>query len=137
MSDPTTTVTVSIDLVQLIGALGGVAGAMLAALYGFGRLLVRQIEKRLDERFTTRDKSIEEIKTQISKVETHGRTLESDILRLRAELPNEYVRREDWIRFSGTIDAKLDWLREKSEATGNLVAKVMERLKKHSGSTEP
>jgi len=31
---------------------------------------------------------------------------------LRIGLPLEYVRREDWIRFSGTLDAKLDAMRE-------------------------
>ncbi len=31
---------------------------------------------------------------------------------LKAELPIEYVRREDWIRFGSTIDAKMDGMRE-------------------------
>jgi hypothetical protein len=35
-----------------------------------------------------------------------------DFYELRAQLPIEYVRREDWIRFSGTLDAKLDAMRE-------------------------
>ena len=38
--------------------------------------------------------------------------LERDFLRLRADLPNDYVRRDDWIRFSTVIDAKLDALRQ-------------------------
>jgi len=38
--------------------------------------------------------------------------IEHDLFELRAMLPLEYVRREDWIRFSGTLDAKLDALRE-------------------------
>ena len=32
-------------------------------------------------------------------------------MRLKAQLPLEYVRREDWIRFSSTLDAKLDAMR--------------------------
>ncbi|OIO57333.1 MAG: hypothetical protein COX57_02150 [Alphaproteobacteria bacterium CG_4_10_14_0_2_um_filter_63_37] len=39
--------------------------------------------------------------------------VEKDLLKLQAELPREYVRREDWIRFSSSIDAKLDHLRDK------------------------
>ena len=39
--------------------------------------------------------------------------MEKDLLKLQAELPREYVRREDWIRFSSSIDAKLDHLRDK------------------------
>jgi hypothetical protein len=38
--------------------------------------------------------------------------LEHELFELRAVLPLEYVRREDWIRFSGTLDAKLDGMRE-------------------------
>ena len=38
---------------------------------------------------------------------------EKDLLRLRAELPVEYVRREDWIRNQTVIEAKLDALAAK------------------------
>jgi hypothetical protein len=38
--------------------------------------------------------------------------LERAIYELRVLLPIEYVRREDWIRFSATLDAKMDGLRD-------------------------
>lgn len=38
--------------------------------------------------------------------------LERTIYELRVLLPLEYVRREDWIRFSATLDAKMDGLRD-------------------------
>ncbi len=38
--------------------------------------------------------------------------IERALFELRAALPLEYVRREDWIRFSGTLDAKLDAMRD-------------------------
>lgn len=37
--------------------------------------------------------------------------IERGFYELRAQLPIEYVRREDWIRFSSTLDAKLDAMR--------------------------
>lgn len=37
--------------------------------------------------------------------------IEREVMRLKAQLPLEYVRREDWIRFSSTLDAKLDAIR--------------------------
>ncbi|MFZ1122878.1 MAG: hypothetical protein WB999_17895 [Candidatus Binataceae bacterium] len=37
--------------------------------------------------------------------------IEREVMRLKAQLPLEYVRREDWIRFSSTLDAKLDAMR--------------------------
>lgn len=47
--------------------------------------------------------------------------VERSLFELRASLPLEYVRREDWIRFSGTLDAKLDGLRaEMREETAEI-----------------
>jgi hypothetical protein len=66
------------------------AGINLAALHLMFELHQRQA-KREDERWSQ---------------------LERAIYELRALLPIEYVRREDWIRFSATLDAKMDGLRE-------------------------
>ena len=51
--------------------------------------------------------------------------IERSLFELRASLPLEYVRREDWIRFSGTLDAKLDAMREEMREE---IAEVKERL---------
>jgi len=51
--------------------------------------------------------------------------LERAIYELRVLLPIEYVRREDWIRFSATLDAKMDGLREEMrEEIGPLKEKL-------------
>ncbi len=51
--------------------------------------------------------------------------IERGLYELRASLPLEYVRREDWIRFSGTLDAKLDAMREEMREE---IAILKERL---------
>ena len=51
--------------------------------------------------------------------------LENALIELRVNLPLEYVRREDWIRFSGTLDAKLDAMREEVREQ---IGEVKERL---------
>lgn len=51
--------------------------------------------------------------------------IERGLFELRASLPLEYVRREDWIRFSGTLDAKLDAMREEMREE---IGDVKERL---------
>ena len=51
--------------------------------------------------------------------------IERSLFELRASLPLEYVRREDWIRFSGSLDAKLDAMREEMREE---IADVKERL---------
>ena len=54
-----------------------------------------------------------------------SRNLERELLHLKAMLPVEYVRREDWIRFSATLDAKMDGLREEMrEEIGPLKEKL-------------
>jgi hypothetical protein len=51
--------------------------------------------------------------------------IERGLYELRASLPLEYVRREDWIRFSGTLDAKIDAMREEMREE---LAMLKERL---------
>jgi len=51
--------------------------------------------------------------------------LENALTELRVSMPLEYVRREDWIRFSGTLDAKLDAMREEVREQ---IGEVKERL---------
>lgn len=68
------------------------------------------ISRREDDRF--RDVTrVEEVAKQLYE--------------LKAVLPIDYVRREDWIRFSGTLDAKLDAMREEMRED---IAEVKERL---------
>ena len=47
-----------------------------------------------------------------SREEDRWAKIERAIYELRLLLPIEYVRREDWIRFSATLDAKMDGLRD-------------------------
>lgn len=51
--------------------------------------------------------------------------IERAVFELRASMPLEYVRREDWIRFSGSLDAKLDAMREEMREE---IAEVKDRL---------
>jgi hypothetical protein len=37
-------------------------------------------------------------------------------MQLKATMPVEYVRREDWIRFSNTLEAKIDAMRAEVRA---------------------
>jgi len=47
---------------------------------------------------------------------TRVEEVEKDVLRLKADLPLDYVRRDDWIRNQTVIEAKLDGLAGKLEA---------------------
>lgn len=98
-------------------------GAFAGLVFGFGRLLLAQFEKRMAERFAAMEELREaEVKHRDNHLETIERGLreaKDDVLavskrveRLSDELPRQYVTREDWIRFATTVDAKLDRVME-------------------------
>jgi hypothetical protein len=58
-------------------------------------------------------KRIEDIKRDGSDF---SHTIERELLQLKAVMPVEYVRREDWIRFSNTLEAKIDAMRAEVRA---------------------
>ena len=82
---------------------------MLGVIFGAFALVVRmllaQVSKRLEEKLT--------------HLATTAGKLERDAAELNRLLPLEYVRRGDYIRFIGTIDAKLDRLHERLDGLGS------------------
>jgi|GEM_PF-681282 hypothetical protein len=135
-----TATTITIELWALIVFLATLLLAFFGAVWAFARLVLKQFSAYLDQRFKARDERLAENNRAITqrfddhsrklaKVDEHSQDIEREILRLRAELPENYVRREDWIRFSATIDAKLDWLRTHCEDTRRLIVGVSEQVK--------
>lgn len=90
--------------------------AFLGCIFGFGRILLGQVEKRIAERFRAQDDArelqLESIKTRQAEEAIRVAGLGEKVADLGRVLPLEYVRREDWIRFSASIDHKLDRLAE-------------------------
>jgi len=88
--------------------------AFFACVGAFGKVLLDQFEKRLGERFDAVESSRAEGRKlwddRFGRLETRQSHFERDLLELRADLPVEYVRREDHIRFETVINAKLDAL---------------------------
>ena len=114
--------TVHVEFWQLITLLLSFLGFLGAA----GKLLLSQIDRRLNERFQTIEKAREEGQatwratfTQHLDEERHEtdllRNIEREFLRFQAELPLQYVRREDYVRGQSVIEAKLDALYNKLE----------------------
>jgi len=98
-------------------------GAFVAVLVGGAWLLLslsaRQFDKRLEEKFAAleaaRAEASEQWRLNFEKLlrdreeeEKEWRRVERELNALRVELPREYVRREDHIRFETVINAKLD-----------------------------
>ena len=114
--------TVQVEFWQLITLLISFLGFLFAA----GKLLLSQIDRRLNERFETIEKAREEGQATWRQTFTQHldeerretdllRNIEREFLRFQAELPLQYVRREDYVRGQSVIEAKLDALYNKLE----------------------
>lgn len=92
-----------IDFWQLVGfgcaLLSGFATIIVAA----GKIIASQFERRINERF----ESLQDAR----KAEAHGiSSLERQFLQFQADLPLQYLRREDYVRGQSVVEAKLDGL---------------------------
>lgn len=94
----------SIDFWEVISLMLSFVGLMFTS----GKVLLVQIEKRLNERF-------EALENARRNSEVSWSRLEREFLEFRAELPLHYVRREDYLRGQAVIEAKLDALSSKIE----------------------
>ena len=113
---------VHLDFWQAVSLLITIVGAFA----GGGKLLLFQIDKRLDLRFSTLEASGKEADRELrdilkAHIEAENMTakqlldLERQMLNWKAELPLQYVRREDFIRNQTIIESKLDGLALKIE----------------------
>lgn len=110
----------------------GLLLSFFAAVWAFGKVLLKQIEKRLDERFATQetariesDKRLDERfalqetarseaqtnwENRFNQIEQLARATDRDMLLMRGDLPNLYTRREDTIRNQSVLEARMDAL---------------------------
>ncbi len=89
--------TVQIEFWQLLSALAAMVVAFLGFASAAGRMLLNQIDRRLEDRFKT-------IEESLSKVSV----LEKQLLEMKANLPLMFVLRDDYVRNQTVIEAKLD-----------------------------
>lgn len=93
-------------MIQISGSVAAtLVIAFIACVFAFGRILLSQFEKRMQERLHSIDNAQKRENARLS-------SLIEEVNTLSRLLPLEYVRREDWIRFSAAIDHKLDRLAE-------------------------
>lgn len=114
--------TVEVDFWQLVMLLL----AFLAAAAGAGKTLLAQYDRRQDERYQAMEAARKAAQlhwdTKFAGLEGLAREeagqwqrVERELMALKAELPVQYVRREDYIRGQSVIEAKLDGLALKIE----------------------
>ena len=113
---------VTLDLWQVISLAVSFFGASAAA----GKLLLTQTQRHLDTRFTAQETARaanhDQVSRRLDSMEEAARSemgnwqrIERDLLKLQADMPLHYVRREDYIRGQSVIESKLDGLALKIE----------------------
>lgn len=100
-----------IDFWQLVGLLL----AFFGACAGAGKILLTQTQRHLDDRFSSVAQRLEGIEASTREEASQWQRVERELMALKAELPVQYVRREDYIRGQSIIEAKLDGLAVKLE----------------------
>jgi hypothetical protein len=88
-------------------------GAIAAALMAFIALNAGTLRWLFERHESTTAEQMATLKREGSDF---SHEVEREMMKLKAQLPLEYVRREDWIRFSSTLDAKLDAMRAELRA---------------------
>lgn len=99
---------VVIELSTLIGGGATLVGTLGGAVLAGVKLFFAQFERRLDARFRGLELGIDAMNRAIGRESERIDELEQAFADLRAELPEKYQRREDWIRSQSIVDAKLD-----------------------------
>lgn len=82
--------------------------AFVLALWALVKVISRQQESALEQRFKSLNESIQGVSDNVGEERKSTQRLERELMQLRAELPRDYVRRDDYIRALGTIEAKID-----------------------------
>jgi len=107
------------SLELLLSISGAAVVSLLGGYFALAKLLLAQVEKRLDERFVAQEASRKEGSRlwaeRFTRIEERQEAHERDLTDLIRELPSSYVRREDAIRENTTINAKLDALNARLE----------------------
>ena len=115
-----------VDFWQLIGILAGLVSTGLGALIAIMKVGVAQAQKYQDaaakQTKEQHDESQKQLLRRLDSLETANqgesnqwRKFERDFLEWKGELPNLYVRREDYIRGQTVLESKLDSLGLKLE----------------------
>lgn len=86
-----------IDLWQVVSF----AGVIVGAFWAIGRVLVGQFQKSIEEKFSA-------VSIGLKEQTDSSRQLERDLMELKAALPRDYVRREDYTQAVATIMTKID-----------------------------
>ena len=86
-----------------------IAVTLLAAFFGLGKILAKQVLDNIDTKLS----SFKDIKVELKELSIIANNTERDLLRIKGDIAQQYVRRDDFVRLEAAISAKLDSLADK------------------------
>lgn len=102
----------------IFGAIALIVAGVWAVTKTFGLLMakiVAQFDLRLDERFAAMERAREEGRkvweARLARLEQRQERIDDELRELLINMPDKYVRREDYVRRETVIEAKIDQLR--------------------------
>ncbi len=78
------------------------------SIFGAGRAFFGRVETALKDRDDGLKAEIAKVNDNMNKESEAIRKLDRDLLMLRADLPREYVAKEDFVRSFTVVEAKID-----------------------------
>ena len=81
---------------------------IVGSIFGAGKAFFGRIETSLKDRDDGLKAEIAKVNDNVSKESEAIRQLDREILKLKAELPREYVAKEDFVRSFTVVEAKID-----------------------------
>jgi hypothetical protein len=96
--------TIELTLTHLIT----LALAFIGALWALVKIIMVQNDRRMSEKFAVLTAAVSTVGADLRKEAEATRQLEIAFMKFQAELPRDYVRRDDFIRSIGTIEARID-----------------------------
>ncbi len=109
-----------IDFWQLVGLLLSGLGVLVAVMK-FG---VAQAQKHQDATHRQLIARLDIMEQAGKEDATQWQRIERELLQMKADMPLQYVRREDYIRGQSVIEAKLDAVASKLESAQLRVASI-------------
>lgn len=84
--------------------------SFIAAVWAGAMLFLRQNEARISERFGALEKALKQQADNESRILARVPDLERELLEFKAQMPDKYVRRDDYIRGQSVLESKIDAL---------------------------
>ena len=106
---------IEVEFWALLTFLAGLLVVFLGAAWGVIRMTQTQASAATNQRMQGMETALGELKSSSQAEASQWQRVDKEILKLRAELPLHYVRREDYVRGQTVIESKLDALATKLE----------------------